>query len=92
VFRADRQETVDELSRRGLPVWVADAAGEPLSRVDGAAPAALVLGSEAHGVSTGMRHAAVRTVSVPMRQDAESLNVAAAGAILLWELIGRGSG
>ena len=89
VFRADRQDTVGELSRRGIPVWVADAAGEPFSRVDGVAQAALVLGSEAHGVSSAMRHAAVRTVSIPMCEEAESLNVAAAGAILLDRLIGR---
>ena len=61
--------------------------GEDLYGVDGAAPTVvLVLGSEAHGVSREVREAADRCVTVPCPGRAESLNVAAAGAIALAHL------
>lgn len=46
----------------------------------------LVLGNEGAGAGAEAR-AAGRLVAVPQRPGAESLNVAAAGAILLWELL-----
>jgi TrmH family RNA methyltransferase len=47
---------------------------------------ALILGSEAHGISPEVRSVASRRVSIPRSGRAESLNVAAAGAILLSSL------
>jgi len=91
VFRADRASAVAELARRRVPLWVADASGTPLSR--DAAPVdrvAIALGSEAHGVSPELTAAAERSVAIGMSGGAESLNVAAAGAILLDRLIGSG--
>lgn len=84
VFRAETRAALAELRARGLPVWGADAGGEPLGRrgrPDGSV--ALVLGSESHGLSPAVLAAAERRVAIAMRGDAESLNVAAAGAILL---------
>jgi TrmH family RNA methyltransferase len=58
----------------------------------GAAPTglprvALVVGNEGAGVSDEVRSAADATVGVPLRGRAESLNVSAAAAILLHELL-----
>jgi tRNA G18 (ribose-2'-O)-methylase SpoU len=80
----------EQLRERGLPLWAADAGGDPLSR-DDPAPAriALALGSEAHGLSKEIREAADRRVAIEMRGPVESLNVAAAGAILLDRLVSR---
>ncbi len=50
---------------------------------------AIVLGSEAHGVSAAVRMVATEQVSIPRTGRAESLNVAAAGAILLSSLAGQ---
>lgn len=86
LFRSDRPAALVELQHRGLPVWVADAAGEPLPRGEVGARAprlALVFGSEAHGVSDEVRRVADRTVGIPLARGAESLNVAAAAAILI---------
>lgn len=44
---------------------------------------ALVLGSEAHGISSDLLRTIERTVSIPRIGSAESLNVAGAGAVLL---------
>ena len=46
---------------------------------------ALILGNEAHGVSRKARHAAQEIISIPMADAAESLNVASAAAIILFE-------
>lgn len=55
--------------------------GRSLDEVDLSAIGALVLGSEAHGLSRPMP-----TVALPMAVGVDSLNVAAAAAILLYEL------
>ena len=48
-------------------------------------PLAIVLGSEATGLSDAWRGAGVEGVRLPMAGVADSLNVAAAGAVLLYE-------
>jgi RNA methyltransferase, TrmH family len=48
---------------------------------------ALVFGNEGAGISAGLRKAAERTISIPMPGKAESLNVAAAAAICLFERV-----
>jgi RNA methyltransferase, TrmH family len=65
----------------GLRLVGAAARGRPLAEVDLTGIGALVLGSEAHGLSRG-----IETVTLPMAPGVESLNVAAAAAILLYEL------
>jgi TrmH family RNA methyltransferase len=54
-------------------------------------PTALALGSEGSGLSADVLALAPRRVRIPLARDVESLNVAAAGAILLFE-IARQSG
>ena len=69
----------------GQPLYLASAEGSILyDEVDWSAPSALVLGSEARGASSKMRERAA-TVAVPMAAATESLNVAAAGAVILFE-------
>jgi len=89
VFRADTRSAIAELGRRQVPIWVATPGGEPLERGErGPSRLALALGSEAHGVSAEIRRAAARAVAVRMPGGMESLNVAAAGAILLDRILG----
>ena len=69
----------------GQPLYLASAEGStPYDEVDWGEPSALVLGSEAHGASSQMQERA-ETVAVPMAAATESLNVAAAGAVILFE-------
>jgi TrmH family RNA methyltransferase len=49
-------------------------------------PWVLLLGSEAHGLTDGLRTQGT-PISIPMAGPAESLNVAVAGAILLYRLV-----
>ena len=57
----------------------------PYTDVDLRGPVALVLGSEAHGLTDGWSGGDVTGVRLPMRGRADSLNVAAAAAILFYE-------
>lgn len=76
----------DWVRASGSAVWVAAADGDPLR--DAARPVhlAVVVGNEGAGVSDDIRALADRLVAIPLAAGAESLNVAAAAAILLYEV------
>jgi TrmH family RNA methyltransferase len=59
--------------------------GTLLSRANLSEPTALVLGAEGAGVSEATLLAAQDTVTIPMRAPVESLNVAVAAALILYE-------
>lgn len=86
VVQADWGGLAPWLSSRGFQTLAAAAGGEA---VPDPRPrrAALVLGNEGAGVGDDTRARADRVVGIPIRGRAESLNVAAAGAILLYELL-----
>ena len=48
---------------------------------------AVIIGNEANGLTEKTISGAYKTVTIPMRGKAESLNAAAAAAIAMWELI-----
>ena len=84
-------EAVDSLRGSGLQVLAADAAGEQtLDQVDLSRPTALLFGNEAWGLPPETAALADATVRIPMRGRAESLNLAAAATLLLFEA-SRGS-
>jgi TrmH family RNA methyltransferase len=60
-------------------------AGAPYYRVDLTAPTALVLGNEAHGLSTSVAASVDGWVTIPMAGRSESLNVGMAAAVLCFE-------
>jgi RNA methyltransferase, TrmH family len=64
----------------------ADASGEPVGRRRSPGPLALAVGNEGAGLAADTRARCQRLVAVPMRGGTESLNVAVAGGILLYEL------
>jgi len=49
----------------------------------------VLLGSEGHGLREGIRKRVDHALSIPMRGSVESLNVSAAGAVVLYELLRR---
>ena len=69
-----------------------DATGEvPLTVVDLTPPVTIVLGAERAGLPDEILEACDLVAAIPMPGDAESLNVAAAGAIALYEFSRRAS-
>jgi RNA methyltransferase, TrmH family len=67
--------------------WAADAAGESFRPLRTPARLALMVGNEGAGLSAEAGALASRRVALPMRGDAESLNVAVAAGILLYHVI-----
>lgn len=73
-----------ELRHRNVQIIAASSeSGVPPDRLDWRVPTALVIGSEAHGVSLPLRQEA-KSVRIPTR-EVESLNAAVAAAVLLYE-------
>lgn len=82
---------LDRLRRHGVALYGADLQGTRADAWSPDRPSALVLGSEAHGLSAVVLDRLDLTVSLPGAPDrpaAESLNVAVAGGILLYEWLG----
>jgi len=74
------------LRENGLRIVAARVDGSvPYTEVDMAGPVALVLGSEARGLTEAWSGSDVTAVRLPMHGRADSLNVAAAAAILFYE-------
>ena len=74
------------LRARGLGLVVARVDGAMVhTAADLGGPVAIVLGSEAHGLTRAWDGPDVRAVRLPMLGAADSLNVAAAAAVLLYE-------
>ncbi len=79
-------ETLDWLRRRGMAIRAAVVQGsQPYDEVDYRGPTAIVLGSEAQGLSDTWHAPDVTVVCLPMLGAADSLNVSAAAAVLFYE-------
>ena len=76
------------LGTQRIVLWGADGAGEPVGALAPAAPSrlAIAVGNEGAGLSAAVRSHAERLVAVPSSGLVESLNVAVASSILLYEL------
>lgn len=86
VCTATTEETLAWLSRHGLAIHAARVDGSaPYTDADFRSPAAIVLGSEAEGLSDAWRAGHIRAVRLPMLGAADSLNVSVAAAVLFYE-------
>ena len=85
IFRVPLVEWADNPDRK---VALVAHGGEPLAAVDLTPPLAFVLGSEREGLPESLVAQGYKA-SIPTPGDAESLKVAAAGAIALYELSRR---
>ena len=77
---------LERLKSTGFWIYGADLAGEPLDRVRFAQRPALVLGSEGGGLHDLVRRRCDHLVRIPTTGKLDSLNVAAAAAILMYEV------
>ncbi|OBI46064.1 RNA methyltransferase [Mycobacterium sp. E796] len=86
VSAPDAAAAVAALRAAGLQVLATTVDGETrLDEADLTAPTAWLFGAESHGLSAELAAAADRRVRIPMAGGAESLNVAAAAAICLYQ-------
>lgn len=79
----------DEIEKTvaGMKVYIADMDGQPFWETDLTKPIALIVGSEAEGVSDNARKVANGKISIPMKGETESLNAGVAGSVLMFEVI-----
>lgn len=71
---------------RGVAVVAVDAAGAtPHTEIDLTRPTALLFGTEAHGLPSGVTAAADEVARIPILGRAESLNLAATAAVMFYE-------
>ncbi len=86
VCAASTQETIAWLVRQGLPIFAARVDAPRLyTEVDFRQGAAIVLGSEADGLSADWLQGEIAAIQLPMCGVADSLNVSAAAAVLFYE-------
>ncbi len=85
-FHAGVEETLESLNRQSVKLWATGTEGNPLDGKGAPAKLAIAVGNEGAGISSSIREKAERTVSLPISGDVESLNVAVAAGILLYEL------
>ena len=72
--------------RHGITLWATTADGEPLHRTTGTGVIAVIVGNEGAGIRPHLNAIAAKRVAIPLAQGAESLNVAVAAGILLYEV------
>jgi TrmH family RNA methyltransferase len=84
---ASTWDELDSFRRdRSIAIWAADSAGEPIDGLRPPPRLAIVVGNEGAGLSVLSRARAERLVALPLSAMVESLNVAVAAGILLYEL------
>lgn len=90
----DAQQALQRLREAGFLTLAAvpDASAVPVTSLRLDRPAAVAVGNEGNGLTGEAREACAECVTIPMRGRAESLNAAASAAILMWELVRRGTG
>src|SRR5262249_41311907 len=82
--------TWDELDTfrraREIDLWAADAGGQSVADLAPPPKLAIVVGNEGAGLSSSARSRASHLIALPIAASVESLNVAVAAGILLYEL------
>lgn len=90
IFLPDQQpdDILTFCKEQGLDILMGDVRGKSIyhtTLTEG--PCALVVGNEGKGPSLAFRRADVQGITIPMAQDVESLNVAVATGIMLYEIV-----
>jgi TrmH family RNA methyltransferase len=86
IARTSIDEATQGARAAGVPIFAAAARhGHPLFDTNLTGPAVFLLGAEGSGLPIGVLQQADGMISIPMRAPVESLNVAVAAALLLYE-------
>ncbi len=82
---ANLASAVKTLKENGVWIWAVEAGGRPYYEQDFKGSCALILGSEGEGVSDILKKESDFIAGIPMYGTVNSLNVSAAGAIVMFE-------
>jgi TrmH family RNA methyltransferase len=89
IFRVPLVAWADQREERRCQIALVAHGGIPLAEVTLESPLTLLLGAEREGLPAELVAGSHAMATIPLPGDAESLNVAAAGAIALYELSRR---
>ncbi|MCL1873493.1 MAG: 23S rRNA (guanosine(2251)-2'-O)-methyltransferase RlmB [Clostridiales bacterium] len=84
---ANLVQTARRLKKEGFWLAAADMDGKPCWQTDLTGPLVLVLGGEGHGISPLLKKECDLVVGIPIMGPISSLNVSAAAAVLLFEVV-----
>ncbi len=86
-FHSTADQLFAFLDYGNIPLWAADSGGTPAAQMTPPPNRlALAVGNEGGGLSSSVRERASATISLPIASTMESLNVAVAAGILLYQL------
>ncbi len=85
-LHASAEELFQFLEREEIELWGADAHGQAIGSRECPNRLALAVGNEGAGLSSSLRARSAHLVSLPISPSVDSLNVAVATGILLYEL------
>ena len=87
VYEMETEELGALLERSGLPLYATALREDTVDiRTADLGRSAVVIGNEGKGVCPQVLEMSLRTLKIPMRPRCESLNAAAAAAVVLWEM------
>ena len=88
VCEASSDETLAWLREKNISIVAARVDGSvPYTEIDYRRPTAIVLGSEAEGLSSTWTAPDITAIRLPMLGAADSLNVSAAAAVIFYEAL-----
>jgi 23S rRNA (guanosine2251-2'-O)-methyltransferase len=77
--------TIQYLKENDIWVYCADMDGKPYYEVDYSYPFCLVMGNEGKGIRENVKKHCDDSISIPMKNEVESLNVSVSAGIILFE-------
>ena len=88
VLNGDLNEWTDALTANGLPVYGSqlDEAAQSYRQIEPSTQFALIVGNEGQGMAEELAAKTTANLYIPIQGQAESLNVAIAGGILMFSL------
>ena len=89
-YELTRQEFIEIAKKNKLSLVCCDMHGENIYETVKPNNVGIVLGNEGNGVSEEVKSLCFKTISIPMQNNLESLNVAASGAIIMFEINNKG--
>ena len=88
VIAASAEDAIEWLRKNDLAIFVTRVGTKKIySDVDWSTKAALVIGSEAHGVGEAWQAEEFTAIGLPMKGQADSLNVSTSAAIVMYEAV-----
>ena len=80
-------ETINDLKKKNIWVYGAEADGQPFHKADLSGAVALVIGSEGFGLGRLVRESCDMILSIDMYGKVNSLNASVSGGILMYEVV-----